>query len=81
MSEKLKNLSGKEVIKIFLTYGAFQKRTTGSHVRLVYLREEGEYHITVPLHQEIKKGTLRSITKDFEICFGSDAMRQEFYHK
>ena len=81
MSEKLKILSGKEVVRIFEKYGAVAKRITGSHVRISGIKENASINITIPLHREVKNGTLRSITKDFEVCFGDEAMRLEFYHK
>ncbi|QZT33666.1 type II toxin-antitoxin system HicA family toxin [Caldalkalibacillus thermarum TA2.A1] len=49
-------ISGKEAIKIFLKAGFEIKRQKGSHVHLV----KGKYHITIPLHDQIKRGTLRS---------------------
>lgn len=81
MSEKLKVLSGKEVIKIFERYGFEVSRTVGSHVRLKFQKEFLEMHVTIPLHKELKRGTLRGIAKDFESCFGYEKCREEFYSK
>ena len=68
--QKLKQLSGREVVKIFEAHGFAVKRTVGSHVRLTFMRDEFAYHVTIPLHNPLKKGTLHGIVKDFELCFG-----------
>ena len=70
-------MSGKEVVRIFEKYGCEVLRTVGSHVRI---KIDGDSrHITIPLHKELKKGTLRGIIKDFEISFGADLADKEFY--
>lgn len=67
---KLKQFSGKEVVKIFTLHGFEIKRTVGSHVRLAPVQKSSSYHVTIPLHDTLKKGTLKGIMKDFELCFG-----------
>ena len=79
MSPKLKVFSGNDVIKIFERYGAVVVRTAGSHVRIFYKDSSREYHITIPLHKELKKGTLKAISKDFVACFGKETCKKEFY--
>jgi predicted RNA binding protein YcfA (HicA-like mRNA interferase family) len=79
MTNKIKILSGKEVVKLFEKYGAVVGRTSGSHVRLQINNGSEQIHVTVPMHKEIKKGTLHSIAKDFEKCFGKEAIMKEFY--
>jgi len=81
MSEKLKVLSDKDVVKLFERYGAVVKRVTGSHTRVFWSHKSNSISITIPLHNELKKGTLKSITKDFEDCFGRETVRFEFYHE
>ena len=67
---RIKQLSGKEIIKIFESHGFEVKRTVGSHVRLTLKQNDSSYHVTIPLHNPVKKGTLSGIIKDFELCFG-----------
>jgi predicted RNA binding protein YcfA (HicA-like mRNA interferase family) len=57
--------SGAEIIKILELKGYEQVRTRGSHVRL-YPPEFpiGLKKTTVPLHKQLKVGTLQSIMKD-----------------
>jgi len=78
--QKLKQLSGKEVIKIFQSHGFEIKRIVGSHVRLTLLQDKNSYHVTIPNHKELKKGTLHSIIKDFELCFGKEETEKYFFN-
>jgi len=57
-------LSGLEVIKILKKAGFIAVRQKGSHVRLEKVGDDGIIKITVPLHDELKKGTLMRIIKD-----------------
>lgn len=62
---KLPVLSGDEVVKILERKGYVQVRTKGSHVRLYppsFLKDAKK--VTVPLHKQLKVGTLSSIIKD-----------------
>lgn len=56
-------ISGKQAIKILEERGFSVARQRGSHVVLMK-QENGTKRITVvPLHKELKKGTIRSIAK------------------
>ncbi len=44
-------------------YGYQVTRQTGSHLRLT-TSEHGEHHITIPLHNPLRVGTLNSILTD-----------------
>ena len=77
---KLKQLTGREVVKIFESHGFITKRSVGSHVRLTLEQIDGSYHVTIPLHDPLKKGTLHSIVKDFELCFGKEKTKINFYN-
>jgi predicted RNA binding protein YcfA (HicA-like mRNA interferase family) len=62
---KLPILSGAEVVRVLLRHGYTQVRTKGSHVRLYPPASlEGAKKTTVPLHKEIRPGTLLNILKD-----------------
>jgi predicted RNA binding protein YcfA (HicA-like mRNA interferase family) len=76
--KKFKQLSGKEVVKIFEMHGFEVKRKVGSHVRLTLVQKDSSYHVTIPLHDLLKTGTLHSIVKDFEICFGKEEAEKYF---
>ncbi|MHB8709963.1 MAG: type II toxin-antitoxin system HicA family toxin [Minisyncoccota bacterium] len=62
---KLPVLPGAEMIQILERKGYMQIRRRGSHARLYppeYLPEAKK--ITIPLHKQLKKGTLSGIMKD-----------------
>ncbi|MFQ5443762.1 MAG: type II toxin-antitoxin system HicA family toxin [Nitrospinales bacterium] len=61
---KLPVLSGIDVIKKLKTIGFIATRQKGSHVRLEKSSKEEIIKLTVPLHSELKKGTLNKIIKD-----------------
>lgn len=55
--------SGREVISVLTDFGYVPVSRTGSHVRLRYENPDtGEVHLVdVPMHDELKIGTVRSI--------------------
>ena len=77
---KFKQLSGKEVVKIFEMHGFEVKSTVGSHVRMTLVNDGFSYHVTIPLHNSLKKGLLNSVVKDFEICFGIEEAEKYFFN-
>ena len=56
-------ISGKQAIKILQDNGFVIARQRGSHVVLVSQTGQGKRTTVVPLHKELKKGTIRSIAK------------------
>jgi predicted RNA binding protein YcfA (HicA-like mRNA interferase family) len=61
---KLPTISGLDAIKRLKKAGFIATRQKGSHVRLEKFDGEKTIKITVPLHPELKKGTLHHIIKD-----------------
>jgi predicted RNA binding protein YcfA (HicA-like mRNA interferase family) len=60
----LKPTSGETVIKILSkNYGFVVSGQSGSHVRLSKATPDGKVGTVVPLHDELKIGTLRSVLK------------------
>lgn len=57
-------LSGSECVAALLRLGYVQVGQKGSHVRL---HCPGRSPVTVPLHRELKRGTLRSILRSAEV--------------
>lgn len=60
---KLKPVSGTNVIKALGKAGFQVVGQKGSHVRLKRKINDNVYIVIVPLHPEIKKGTLKSILR------------------
>jgi predicted RNA binding protein YcfA (HicA-like mRNA interferase family) len=56
-------ISGKQAIKILQDNGFIVARQRGSHVVLTLQASSGKRTTVVPLHKELKKGTIRSIAK------------------
>ncbi len=58
-----RDLSGARLIKGLRQLGDTPTRQTGSHVRLTTQRN-GEHHLTVPLHDPLRTGTLAAILNE-----------------
>lgn len=61
---KIPLISGLDVIKRLKRVGFIATRQRGSHVRLERYATGKLIKITVPLHSEMKRGTLHRIIKD-----------------
>lgn len=68
-----RTFSGLEVVTVLVSVGGFEwRRTTGDHAQLYYehpTNEDDRRQVTVPLHDELRTGTLRDIA---ESAGGSD---------
>jgi len=61
---KLRAVSGEVVIKILCNrFGFAVSGQSGSHVRLSKFTAQGKIGTVVPMHNELKLGTLKSILK------------------
>jgi len=61
---KLRKLSGNELIKILSkNFGFVVVRQKGSHAILIKEDDKGKFGCVVPLHKELKIGTLKGILK------------------
>ena len=58
-------ISGKECVAALAKLGYRQARRRGSHVRLVC---EGRSPVTVPMHDTLDRGTLRSILRTIDVA-------------
>ena len=61
---KLPQISGLDVIKRLHKFGFIAVRRKGSHVILEKRANSDVIKITVPMHPQLKKGTLSRIIKD-----------------
>ena len=69
---KLPRISSKEAIRALERLGFEQVRQTGSHAVMKKATEEGEIGCVVPMHKELKVGTLSGILKQAQVT------REEF---
>lgn len=61
---RLRAFSGREVCDLLGSHGFHEVRQRGSHVVMQRrLEEGGTVTVPVPLHREIRRGTLRSIIR------------------
>jgi predicted RNA binding protein YcfA (HicA-like mRNA interferase family) len=60
---KLRKLSGREVCAILSRHGFVEARRRGSHVVMQKRTDEGTVTVPVPLHPELRVGTLHSIIR------------------
>ncbi|MGR3311668.1 MAG: type II toxin-antitoxin system HicA family toxin [Candidatus Brocadiales bacterium] len=58
-----RDISGDELAKYFARLNYQITRQTGNHIRLTR-HNNGEHHITIPRHKDVRIGTLNSILKD-----------------
>jgi predicted RNA binding protein YcfA (HicA-like mRNA interferase family) len=61
--------SGRQLAKRLELLGYAITRQKGSHIRLT-TAQNGEHHVTVPAHDPLRVGTLRSILTDVAAHFG-----------
>lgn len=64
MSPKLPVVSGADLIRVLQKLGYEIMRQRGSHVRLYPRADSRQKPTTVPLHDELAKGTLKGILED-----------------
>jgi predicted RNA binding protein YcfA (HicA-like mRNA interferase family) len=58
-----RDVSGSELARKLNQYGYQITRQAGSHLRLTTQRN-GEHHITIPRHKDLRVGTLSAILTD-----------------
>lgn len=79
MPNKLKRVSGKEVIGFCRHHGFEISRIRGSHVNLVRVINRAKQIITIPAHKEIDRGTLHQIFKKLLPHIPEHELRAFFY--
>ena len=61
------DLSGTDIVKALSKLGFEAKRRKGSHVVLIKQTAEGKVGCTVPMHKEVKRGTLKGILEQAKV--------------
>jgi predicted RNA binding protein YcfA (HicA-like mRNA interferase family) len=60
---RLPDVSGRELVSALVRAGFVVLRQKGSHVSLEKTTPEGVWRTVVPLHREIRRGTIHDILK------------------
>lgn len=77
---KLKVLSGGDVVKILKEFDFDVASQKGSHVKLRrVLSDETKQILTIPLHDELDRGTLRAIFRQASHYIPEEELRSRFY--
>lgn len=77
---KLKALSGRDLVKIFSRFGFTVASQKGSHVKLKRILPDGTKQIlTIPLHEELDKGTLKAIYRQALRYIPEEELKAYFY--
>ena len=66
---KLPVISGKEAVKAMHRAGFAIVRQRGDHIRMEKTTSDGIIKITVPLHETLDRGTLKSIIRSAGLTF------------
>jgi predicted RNA binding protein YcfA (HicA-like mRNA interferase family) len=64
---KMPRISSREAIRALERLGFEQIRQTGSHVVMKMVTEEEEIGCVIPVHRELKVGTLNGILKQAKV--------------
>ncbi len=67
-----RDIDGEKLIRKLKKFGYEPSRQTGSHVRLTLYKNKEEFHITIPLHKNLKIGTLSSILNEVSLQLNMD---------
>jgi len=77
---RLKVLSGKDVVKILSKFGFIPVSQKGSHVKLRRTLPSGtRQSLTIPLHEELDKGTLKAIYRQALRFISEEELKPYFY--
>jgi len=77
---RLRALGGADVVRALARFGFHQVKQSGSHVKLRRTGPGGESEtLHVPLHRELKPGTLRAIFRQASDYVSADELRPLFF--
>ena len=77
---RLKVLSGKDVVKILSRFGFMPVSQKESHVKLSRTLPSGmRQSLTIPLHEELDKGTLKAIYRQALRFIPEEELKPYFY--
>jgi predicted RNA binding protein YcfA (HicA-like mRNA interferase family) len=71
MTRLPRDVSGTQLARLLEKYGYQITRQTGSHIRLT-TQMNGEHHVTLPVHKELRVGTLSAVLTDIADHLGME---------
>ena len=72
-------LGGKDLLKIFATFGFEKIDQRGSHIKIRRLIDKDKQTLTIPTHKEIDKGLLKQIFIQASQYISEEELRVLFY--
>lgn len=80
MPAKLRSLSGRHVVRILADFGFELIAQRGHHVKLRRVLPSGQKQtLHIPLHKELRRGTLRAIFQQASAYVSDTDLRPYFY--
>ena len=79
MPSKLKNISGKKVLKFFESHNFLFVNQHGGHMKIRRIFSGIKQNLVIPNHSVIKKGTLREIFNQASKYISEKELRNFFY--
>ncbi len=77
---RLRRLTSREVLRVFVGFGCEVVGTLGSHAKLVRALPSGERHIlTVPVHRQLSIRTVHAIYRQASRFIPEADLRQHFF--
>ena len=76
---RLRVLGGKDLIKIFVSFGFEKIDQNGSHVKIRRMMDGNTQTLTIPMHYEIDKGLLKQIFIQSSQYISEKELRPLFY--
>jgi predicted RNA binding protein YcfA (HicA-like mRNA interferase family) len=79
---RLRQLSAREVLRAFASFGFNVASTRGSHAKLVRMLPSGHKQtLTIPLHKQLAPGTLRAIFRQALRYIPETDLAPWFFHE
>jgi predicted RNA binding protein YcfA (HicA-like mRNA interferase family) len=78
---KLKQLSGKEIVKILESFGFAIVAQKGSHIKLTRYTAGNKEVLTIPNHKNLKVGTTKAIYNQVSRYVSATELQEWFCHE
>jgi len=76
---KLRDISGKKLVKVFESFGFAVVKQKGSHIKMTRFFGASTQTLVIPNHISIAKGTLKEIYDQAQIFISEKELKDIFY--